>query len=127
MDPASVKDAMQRLEPDGYRHIACTCPLSGIQEAILLVGNQLAAQLAVAMAGADDVGDAKILVGLYSAELCECDVATLTSLPEREVVERLRKLTKAGTLSHRMLQGMNYFSLESQESRRIIGAVLQRD
>lgn len=124
MDPSSVKNAMQTLDTGGIVRVPYTCQLSGNKEEILLLGDTLATEISEVVVEAGDAGDAKILAGLFSAELCECDVATLTTLQENDVVRRLRALEKSGVLSHRKIDGMNYYRLESGNVRRNIEAVL---
>ncbi len=125
MDPAAVEAATRRLDPVGVEWVSYTCQLSGKEEAILLIGEQLAARLAETLPGAKDTKGTKILAGLYSAELCECDVATLTALPEDEVVSRLRLFTALGVVAHREMHGMNYYRLKSENARRKIEAVIE--
>ena len=127
MDPSSVKNAMQRLDTGGIVRVPYTCQLSGNEEEILLLGDTLAAEISEVVEQAEDAGDAKILAGLFSAELCECDVATLTTLQENDVLRRLRALESAGVLSRRKIDGMNYYRLESESVRRNIEAVLNRN
>ena len=124
MDPSSVKNAMQTLDAGGIVRVPYTCQLSGNKEEILLLGDTLANAISEVVIEAEDAGDAKILAGLFSAELCECDVATLTMMPESEVVSRLQALEKNGVLSRRKIDGMNYYRLESGDVRRYIEAVL---
>ena len=90
----------------------------------MLIGDRLAGQLAETVAEIRDASNAKILVGLYSAELCECDVATLISLPEGEVVHRLHMLASDGVLAHRQFHEMNYYRLVSATLSRYIEAVI---
>lgn len=120
MDPAAVESALRRLDPAGMERVAYTCQLSGKEEAVLLVGDQLASRLAEALPEAEDANGARILAALYSAELCECDVATLTGLPEEEVVLRLRRFAATGLLVHRILHAMNYYKLGSAAARKAI-------
>ena len=115
---------MQGLDSSGIERVSYTCHLSGKEEELMLIGDRLAGQLAETVAEIKDASNAKILVGLYSAELCECDVATLTSLPEGEVIHRLHALTSDGVLAHRQFHEMNYYRLVSATLRRHIEAVI---
>jgi|GEM_PF-1306919 len=117
LDPAVVEEAVGQLDPSGAERVSYTCKISGEEEELLLIGDRLAARLAEALPEAEDTGDAKILAGLWSAELCECDLATLTGLPEARVVERLQALTARGVLGHREIHDMNYYHLESEAVR----------
>lgn len=127
MEPSTVEDAMRRLDPAGVERVSYTCQLSGKEEEILLIGDLLAFQLADAVPEAEDSGDARMLAGLYSAELCECDVATLTKLPENEVVDKLRRLALLGVLVHRELHSMNYYRLQSEKVRHNVEAIIEQD
>ena len=124
LDPAAVEDAMKGLDSSGIERVSYTCHLSGKEEELMLIGDRLAGQLAETVAEIKDASNAKILVGLYSAELCECDVATLTSLPECEVIHRLHTLASDGVLAHRQFHEMNYYRLVSATIRRYIEAVM---
>lgn len=128
LDPAAVEAAMRLLDADGMALVPYTCQISGDREEILLLGTRLATRLAARLAEtlpeAGDAAGARILAGLYASELCECDVATLTRLPEHEVVDRLRAFSESGVLAHRMLHGMHYFRLDSDDAHRAIAALL---
>jgi hypothetical protein len=119
-DPKTVETAMARLDPEGTVRVPYTCQISGKQEKILLLGSRLAARLAEAMPEAGNAAGARILAGLYDAELCECDVATLTRLPDDDAADRLRAFEADGLLAHRVLHGMHYFRLASGRIRREI-------
>ena len=124
VDPRDVTQAMKELDPGGQCRVAYVCKLSGAREEILIVGSELAERLADAISDADDAGDARILAALSDAELCECDLATVTGLSEGEVVRRLRRLSAGGVLGHRVLERMHYYRLESASARQSIGEVL---
>ena len=124
MDPCLVRDARKRLNPNSFEKVSYRCHLSGQQVQIFLIGEKLAAGLVEVAAEIGEFSDARIVAGLYSAELCECDVATLTSLPETESVKRLRMLSENGALSHRELNGMNYYRLESASLRKTIEEII---
>lgn len=124
LDPDAVEAARRELEHAGVARISYKCRLSGKEAATLLIGGRLASRLAGTVPEAGDADDARILASLYSAELCECDVATVTALPETEVVQRLRILAALRVLVHRELHGMNYYRLDSGKVHRQVGAVL---
>lgn len=125
MESSTVEDAMRRLDSAGVERVSYTCQLSAKEEAILLIGDLVASRLADVVPEAEDSSDARLMAGLYSAELCECDVATLTRLPENEVVHKLRRLTLLGVLAHRELHSMNYYRLESDKVRHNIEAAIE--
>jgi hypothetical protein len=125
MDPAAVEAASTRLDPSGVEWVSYICQLSGEKEAVLLIGNDLASRLTKSLLVAEDVDSTKILAGLYSAELCECDVATLTGLSEGEVVSRLRKFAALGVVAHRKVHAMNYYRLKSAIVRRTINNAIE--
>ena len=118
MEPAVVESALKRLHPAGLEWVSYTCQISGNEESILLIGDDLASRLAESLPEVKNANETKILAGLYSAELCECDVATLTRLPDEEVLRHLQRLAALGTVAHRRLDGMNYYRLNSEDTRR---------
>ena len=124
MDPADVEAAVRRLDRGGVERVSYTCQLSGEKEAILLVGEDVASRLAESLSEVDDIAGAKILAGLSSAELCECDLATLTRLPEADVISHLTQLEDRGAVSRRQVQGMNYFRLKTENLRRKVDDVV---
>ncbi len=124
LDAGVVKNARQHLTPAGIQWIDYVCKISGKEEKLLLVGKQLASDLADALPDAEDEEGAKILAALGYAELCECDVATLTGLPEKDVVDRLERFAATGVLVHRMLHTMNYYRLGSELVRELIAEAI---
>lgn len=113
---------MDRLDADGLTRVPYTCRLSCQREQILLLGERLAARLAAALPEAGDTAGARMLAALSSSELCECDVATLTGLPDEAVIDRLQALNARGLLTQRRLHGMHYYRLASEDARRRIEA-----
>ncbi len=126
MDPAVVAAASKRLRPAGMEWVSYTCQISGKTEAILLIGDDMASRLAASLPEVADAGGMKILAGLYSAELCECDVATLTGLPEEEVIRQLEQFAALGTIAHRKIHGMNYYRLDAEVVRKRLSDVVGR-
>jgi len=120
MDPATVEAASKRLDPAGLERVAYTCKLSGAKESVLLIGDELASEIMKSLPTAENLTGTKILAGLYSAELCECDVATATGAPEHEVISQLQKFATLKMVAHRKIQGMNYYRLISDSARRSI-------
>ena len=118
MEPAVVEDALKRLHPAGVEWVSYTCQISGNTEAILLLGDDMASRLTGTLPEVEDVNGMKILAGLYSAELCECDVATLTRLSEEEVIRQLERFAALGLVVHRIINGMNYYRLDSEIVRQ---------
>lgn len=124
MDPDAVESAMKRLQPEGAEWVSYTCKISGKTEAILLIGDTMASRLAGSLSEVGDANGMKILAGLYSAELCECDVSTLTRLPEEEVIRQLDRFVALGMIAHRTIHGMNYYRLNSESVRETLSAAL---
>ena len=120
MDPADVEAAVKRLDRAGVERVSYTCQLSAETETILLLGDDVASRLAQSLPEINDIAEARILAGLSCAELCECDLATLTRLPESEVISRLSGLEERGAVLRRQVQGMNYFRLKAENLRRKI-------
>jgi DNA-binding transcriptional ArsR family regulator len=122
--PVDVEAAARRLDPGGVERVSYTCQLSGETETLVLLGDDVASHLAESLSDIDTVAEAKILAGLSSAELCECDVATLTGLPEAEVISHLTLLEARGAVARRTIHGMNYFRLNAEELRHRIGDLI---
>ena len=125
MDPAAVDEAARRLDPGGVEWVSYTCQLSGEKEAILLVGDEFASRLTELLPDVEEVECTKILAGLHSSELCECDVATLTRPPADEVISKLKLLAAHGVVAHRKVRGMNYFRLNSDILREMISDAIE--
>ncbi|GAA0681562.1 hypothetical protein GCM10009104_02790 [Marinobacterium maritimum] len=125
MDPAVVGAALKRLQPEGVEWVSYTCQISGKTESILLIGDDLASRLTGLLPEAEDANGMKVLAGLYTAELCECDVATLTRLSEEEVIRQLERFASRGTVTHRTIHGMNYYRLDSEVVRRTLKDALE--
>jgi hypothetical protein len=119
MDAAVVGVAARRIDPAGVEWIPYTCKLSGNRELVLLIGDELAARIMAALPAVENIAGTKILAGLYSAELCECDVATVSGAPENEVVSELRKFAALGMVARRRLH-----RLTSDSIRRSIRAAV---
>ncbi|WP_166265595.1 hypothetical protein [Marinobacter caseinilyticus] len=124
--PTAVREALSRLDPAGVQWVSYTCQISGATESLLLIGDDLASRLVGFLPEVDDIGGVRVLAGLYSAQLCECDVATLTGLPEEEVVSKLTRFASHGLVAHQHIYGMNYYRLDSDIARRTIGAAVER-
>ena len=122
MDNAAVKDASKRLDADGVVPVRYTCQLSGEEESVILIGDELATEITKTLPETIDVNGTRILAGLFAAELCECDVAILTGIDESEVVSLLQQLTALGMIAHRRMHGMNYYRLTSETARQSIEA-----
>lgn len=125
MDPTVVEAALKRLHPAGVEWVSYTCQISGKTEAILLIGDDMASRLAGSLPEVEDANGTKVLAGLYSAELCECDVATLTRLSEEEVIRQLKRFAALGTVAHREIHGMNYYRLDSEFARRTLREAIE--
>ena len=126
LDAAAVDAASRRLKPSGIERVAYTCKLSGKQETVLLIGDELAAEVRKSIPGADTSNGAKVLAGLYGSELCECDVATLTGVADAEAVAQLRRFEDLGMVSYRRIHGMNYYRLTSEIARRYFDDAVSR-
>lgn len=124
MDPATVKKATAQLAFTDVTWIPYTCKISGEKENILLLGDGLASKLTTFLTESEDANGTRILAGLYSAELCECDVATLTGLPDQEVIQQLKRFETSGVITHRKLHGMNYYRLNNRNAERIFSEVV---
>lgn len=124
MDPATVEAASSQPDPAGVGWVAYTCKLSGANESVLLIGDELEAEIMKSLPKVENLTGMKILASLYSSELCECDVATVAGVAEREVVSQLQNFVALGIIGHRKIQGMNYYRLISGTARRSIKEAL---
>jgi hypothetical protein len=120
IDTATVEAAARRLDPAGVEWVPYTCKLSGAKESVLLIGDDLAAEVMKSIRTGVNITGTKILACLYSAELCECDVATVTGATEDEVISQFQKFSSIGMVAHRKIQGMNYYRLKCNITRRSI-------
>lgn len=120
IDPAMVEAASRRLDPAGVEWVPYTCKLSGAKESVLLMGDNLATEMMKSLPTMVNFTGIKILACLYSAELCECDVATVTGVAEHAVISQLQNFTSIGMVAHREIKGMNYYRLKSDIARRSI-------
>jgi hypothetical protein len=118
IDRATVEAAAGRLDPAGVEWVPYTCKLSGANASVLLIGNELATEIMKSIPTAVNFTGMKILACLYSAELCECDVATVTGVAEHAAISQLQKFTSIGLVADRKIQGMNYFRPKSDNARR---------
>lgn len=116
---------MARLDAGGLTRVPYTCRISGQKEEVLLLGSRLAERLVAALPEAMDADGARLLAGLGTSELCACDAATLTRLPEDAVLARLEAFTARGLLAQRRLHGMHHFRLASGQARRRIAALAE--
>lgn len=126
IDPATVHEVTKYLSPSGIKWLPYKCQLTGKEENILLIGNDIALRLTPSITEADNANDARILAALYSAELCECDVATLTNLSDQEVIDQLERFKKSGVITHRIIHGMNYYRLNSKIAESVFSDLVRR-
>jgi len=125
IDPATVEIVSRHLDTAGIEWVTYTCKLSGAEESVLLIGDKLAAEIMRSLPRVDSITATKILAALYYAELCECDVATLTRVAEHKAVTQLLKFKALGMVGHRRIQGMNYYRLTSDHVRRSINTAVE--
>jgi hypothetical protein len=84
------------------------------------MGDNLATEMMKSLPTVVNFTGIRILACLYSAELCECDVATVTGVAEHAVISELQNFTSIGMVAHRKIEGMNYYRLKSDIARRSI-------
>jgi len=116
LEPATVCSAKEQMAGAAIGKVPFTCKVSGKREDILLLsdeGAECLASLPDALGGSPLTQ--KIVYALYGAELCECDIATLTERNEREVLDELARLRSAGIVKCRKIDGMTYYTLGSTD------------
>jgi hypothetical protein len=113
LEGADVSGAWDGLTNAAQVSVPYTCKLSGKREALLLLSDDCAKRQAERFRPLSKPESLKILAALATAELCECDVATLMQKDDNGTACELRRLHRLGLLKHRQIEGMNYYTLAS--------------
>jgi len=111
LDREVVDEARQRLATAPISTVPYRCKVSGKNEELLLVADNLAEKLAAQVSGFEDSLDAVLAVAALRTQLCECDLATLAQGLETETLAHLDRLEATGVLTRRVIDGMNYFGV----------------
>ena len=117
LEPDTVRAARDALEGASVGTVPFVCKVSGKREQILLLGCDAAERLAKSNPSIGGALSQKIAAALLNAELCECDIATVTESEESRVLDELDRLRCAGVVQVRDIQSMKYYSLASSEAR----------
>lgn len=115
LEQETVRTAKEEMKGAAIGKVPFVCKLSGQKEDILLLSDESAQRLA---SMPDAIGGAltqKIICAIFGAELCECDIATLTEGEEGQVMDELERLRSAGIVKCREIEGMKYYALASPD------------
>lgn len=116
----TVRAAKDEMTGAPVGKVPFVCSLSGKKEDILLITDDTAKELATLIPSLGGPLAQKIAAAILGAELCECDIATLTESDEGQVLDELERLRSLGIARSRDIQGMTYYSLASGETRELL-------
>lgn len=122
LEPETVRAAKGEMEGAAVGNVPFVCTLSGKKEEILLVSDDAAKRLSDLLPSIGGPLVQKIAAAILGAELCECDIATLTEADEGRVLDALERLRAAGAAKSREIEGMTYYSLADGEMRDLLNA-----
>lgn len=120
LEKSDVARAKQAATGKPFAMVSFVCRLSGQQEQVVLLSEASATALAQSMTPLSEPDSLRLLCALASAELCECDIATLVERDESDVVADLERLRAAGLLSERYVEGMRYYALADVAMRYLL-------
>ncbi len=120
LETSDVAQAKQAATGKPFAMVSFVCRLSGQQEQVVLLSQESATDLAESMSPLSDPDSLRILCALASAELCQCDIATLVEREICYVVADLERLRAAGLLSVRDVEGMKYYALADAAMRYLL-------
>ena len=120
LETETVRAAKEEMKGAPVGKVPFLCKLSGKKEDILLISDDSAKRLAALMPSIGGALAQKIAAALCGAELCECDIATLTESNEGRVLDELERLRSIDVVQLREIDGMNYFSLKNTETREML-------
>jgi hypothetical protein len=123
-----VAMARSGLENNDTVTLPYICKISGAQEELILISDSVAEELADLSDKLSDSVDAVLVASVARAELCICDLATLAGRPESEIQDRLERLMEHQLVSHRLINGMNYFHMVTGfEAEKLRKHIIERD
>ncbi len=120
LETSDVAQAKQAATGKPFAMVSFVCRLSGQQEQVVLLSEAGATALAQSMGSLTDPASLRILCALASAELCECDIATLVERNQSDVFADLERLRAIGLLSVRDVEGMKYYALADTAMRYLL-------
>lgn len=110
LEQGTVRTAKEEMKGASVGKVPFVCKLSGKTEDILLLSDESAQRLASMPDAIGGPLTQKILCAILGAELCECDIATLTEGEEGKVLDELERLRSAGIVKCREIEGMKYYA-----------------
>ena len=117
MDTETVRAAKEEMKGAPVGTAPFLCKLSGKKEDIVLISDETARHLEALIPSIGGPLAQKIAAALCGAELCECDIATLTESDEGQVLDELERLRSDKVVQVREIQGMKYYSLVNTEAQ----------
>lgn len=120
LEPGTLRAAKQEMKGAVIGKVPFVCKLSGKTENILLLSNYGAQRLASVP---DKIGGPltqKTVYAILGAELCECDIATLTEGEDGQVLDELDRLRSAGIVKCREIEGMTYYALANADVEDVL-------
>ncbi|MEA5376654.1 MULTISPECIES: helix-turn-helix domain-containing protein [Vibrio harveyi group] len=111
LEPATVRAAKRAMMGAVISKVPFVCKVSGQKEENLLLSDDRAQYLAALPDALGGPLTQKILYAILGAELCECDIVTLTDDDEGRVLNELERLRINGIVTCRAIEGMTYYSL----------------
>jgi len=122
LEAETVRAAKGEMKGAAAGRVPFVCTLSGKKEEILLISDDAARRLATLIPALGGPLAQKIAAAILGAELCECDIATLTESDEGRVLDELERLEAIGVARSRKIEGMTYYALAAGETRDLLDA-----
>jgi len=120
LEAETVRAAKGEMKGAAVGRVPFVCTLSGKKEEILLISDDAARRLATLIPSLGGPLAQKIAASILGAELCECDIATLTESDEGRVLDELERLESIGVARSRKIEGMTYYALAGGETRDLL-------
>jgi len=111
-----VEEARSNLKNGISAIVPYVCQISGKQEELIIVSEEIALAVAnLSQLFADSI-DAMLAVSVLKTGLCICDLAILIGGKEDDIGRRLDRLVGKGVITHQLIDEMNYFCFNSAVS-----------
>lgn len=120
LETETVHAAKEQMKGAPVGKVPFLCKLSGKREDILLISDETAKHLEVLIPSVGGPLAQKIAAAICGAELCECDIATLTESDEGQVLDELERLRSIDVIQIREIEGMKYYSLVNSKAQELL-------
>ena len=120
LETETVRAAKEEMKGAPVGKVPFLCKLSGKREDILLISDDTAKRLEALIPSIGGLLAQKIAAAICGAELCECDIATLTERDEGQVLDELERLRANKVVQFREIAGMKYYSLVNTKARELL-------